>query len=255
MEDFKSEPFFMKVSGDYALFTDPMSKGGGEKFTYQVPTYQALKGITEANYWKPTIYYLIDEVKVMRTIKTETKGILSPMKNGSKDLNYNTYLKDVEYLIKFHFEWNTNRGELEFDRDRKKHEQILLRSMQRGGRRDIFLGTRECIGHIERIRESEYMAAKSPFKGENISFGIMFHSFVYPGETYNKDAENVLMANFCPINMADGIISFPEPKDCNIKHNLGSYTIRDFNKTNMMSVEKELKFYDDEEVNMDGINV
>ena len=35
----------------------------------------------------------------------------------------------------------------------KKHEQILLRSMERGGRRDVFLGARECIGYIERIRK------------------------------------------------------------------------------------------------------
>lgn len=36
-----------KVYGRYALFTDPLTKTGGEKFTYQIPTYQALKGITE----------------------------------------------------------------------------------------------------------------------------------------------------------------------------------------------------------------
>ena len=59
---FQSDPFYLKVFGEYALFTDPMSKGGGEKFTYQVPTYQALKGIVEASYWKPSIYYVIDEV-------------------------------------------------------------------------------------------------------------------------------------------------------------------------------------------------
>lgn len=52
---FQSKPFYYKVKGEYALFTDPVTKGGGEKFTYQVPTYQALKGITEAIYWKPTL--------------------------------------------------------------------------------------------------------------------------------------------------------------------------------------------------------
>ena len=45
---FKSKPFYYKIKGEYALFTDPITKGGGEKFTYQIPTYQALKGITEA---------------------------------------------------------------------------------------------------------------------------------------------------------------------------------------------------------------
>jgi CRISPR-associated Cas5-like protein len=44
-----------KVSGRYALFSDPINRIGGEKFSYQVPTYQALKGILESVYWKPTI--------------------------------------------------------------------------------------------------------------------------------------------------------------------------------------------------------
>jgi len=30
-----------KVTGRYALFTDPLTKIGGEKFSYQIPTYEA----------------------------------------------------------------------------------------------------------------------------------------------------------------------------------------------------------------------
>ena len=60
---FASNPFYMKIDGPYALFTDPLNKGLGEKVSYIVPTMQALKGIVEAVYWKPTLYYLIDEVK------------------------------------------------------------------------------------------------------------------------------------------------------------------------------------------------
>lgn len=36
------------VRGRYALFSDPITRVGGEKLTYQVPTYQALKGIWKA---------------------------------------------------------------------------------------------------------------------------------------------------------------------------------------------------------------
>jgi CRISPR-associated protein Cas5d len=255
MSEFKSNPFFMRVFGDYALFTDPMSKGGGEKFTYQVPTYQAIKGIVEACYWKPTFYYIIDEIKVMKPIKTETKGILSPMKNGGKDLNYYTYLKDVEYLIKYHYRWNENRRELDYDRNEKKHEQILLRSMQRGGRRDVFLGTRECIGHIERLREREYREAKSYYDGQCISLGIMFHSFVYPDEAYDGNTKGVLTANFCPIIMNDGIIEFVKPEDCNIKHNLGGYFIKSFSENNLTSADELLEIYEREGVMADEFNV
>ena len=62
-----------KVYGRYALFTDPLTKIGGEKFSYQIPTYQALKGITESIYWKPTFYWVIDSVRVMNTIQTKLK--------------------------------------------------------------------------------------------------------------------------------------------------------------------------------------
>lgn len=248
---FKSDPFYMKVFGDYALFTDPMTKGGGEKFTYQVPTYQAIKGIVEACYWKPTIYYMIDSIKIIKPIKTETKGILSPLKNGKKDLNYNTYLKDVEYLIKYHFVWNDNRSDLSQDRNEKKHEQMLLRSMNRGGRRDLFLGTRECIGHIERIRKRDFESAKTYYEGETISLGIMFHSFTYPDEAYDEETEGVLTSNFCPIVMIDGKIDFIEPKECSIKHNLGDYSIKEFNDSNVTSVDELYDIYEKEGVKDD----
>ncbi|MCK9444660.1 MAG: type I-C CRISPR-associated protein Cas5c [Tissierellaceae bacterium] len=254
MNIFKSNPFYMKVSGQYALFTDPMTKGGGEKFTYQVPSYQALKGIVEACYWKPTFYYVIDSVKIMKPIKTETKGILSPLKDGKKDLNYHTYLKDVEYLIKFHFRWNDNRQDLDYDRDEKKHEQILLRSMKRGGRRDIFLGTRECIGHIERMREEDFENGKSPYDGESISLGIMFHSFTYPDEAYSVDTEESLTSNFSPISMINGRIDFILPKECTIKHKLGNYSIKKFDKNNLIGADDLLNAYEKEGVIQDELD-
>lgn len=245
MGKFKSEPFYMKVYGDYALFTDPMSKGGGEKFTYQVPTYQAIKGIVEACYWKPTFYYVIESIKIINPIKTETKGILAPMKDGKKDLNYYTYLKDVEYLVKYHFRWNDNRKDLEYDRNEKKHEQILLRSMKRGGRRDVFLGTRECIGHIEWIRKEDFQKSNSCYECESISLGIMFHSFTYPDEAYDEESQNSLTSNFYPITMKDGRIDFVEPAECAIKHNLGNYSIKEFTRDNIMNVDKLFEKYEE----------
>ena len=29
-----------EVKGDYALFSDPVTRVGGEKFSYQIPTYE-----------------------------------------------------------------------------------------------------------------------------------------------------------------------------------------------------------------------
>lgn len=236
-EKFQSDSFYYRLFGDYALFTDPVTKGGGEKFTYQIPTYQALKGITEQIYWKPTIQYYIDSIKVMRPIQTETKGVLAYLKKGGQDRNYYTYLKDVEYLIKVHFEWNKVRPELEYDRNEKKHEQIFLRCLKRGGRRDIFLGTRECIGYVEKINKLEFENSLTPFEGRQISFGIMFHSFVYPDEAYNEDTANNLTSNFTSTFMNDGRIDFVRPEECNIQQKLRNYSIKNFNSESIKDVE------------------
>lgn len=137
------------VFGRYALFTDPLSKTGGEKCSYQIPTYQALKGITESIYWKPTITWVIDECRIMNTIQTESKGIRPIKYSGGNDLSYYTYLRNVEYRVKAHFEWNENRPDLAHDRNENKHFDIARRMLERGGRRDIFLGARECQGYVE----------------------------------------------------------------------------------------------------------
>lgn len=237
-EKFKSRPFYYRLFGEYALFTDPVTKGGGEKYSYQIPTYQAIKGITEQLYWKPTLIFVIDSIKVMNKISTETKGIRTPLKDGSNDLNYYTYLKDVEYLVKFHFEWNHNRQDLKDDWNEQKHEQILLRSLDKGGRRDLFLGVRECVGFIERIRESEFNQASSYYHGKKLSFGIMFHSFTYPSEAMH-DLNNQLISNFTSIQMDSGQVDFIRPEECEIHHTLLSYSFKQFTRSDIRFAEEE----------------
>src|SRR5271157_5534748 len=70
-----------RVWGRYAMFTDPLTRIGGEKCSYQVPTYEALKGVAKSIYWKPTFIWVIDAVRVMKRIRTQTKG--------TKPLNFN----------------------------------------------------------------------------------------------------------------------------------------------------------------------
>lgn len=141
------------VTGDYGLFSDPVMRVGGEKCSYQVPTYEALKGIMASVYWKPTIVWYIDKVRIMNVVQTEVKG-MRPIKYHGKyhrknDLAYYTYLKKCCYQVRAHFEWNENRPELERDRNENKHHNIAKRMIEKGGRRDIFLGTRECQGYVE----------------------------------------------------------------------------------------------------------
>ena len=137
------------VYGDYALFSDPVMRVGGEKATYQIPTYEAIKGILSSVYWKPTFIWYVDKVRVMNQIQTEVKGIRPIKMSGGNDLSYYTYLKNCAYQVQAHFEWNMNRPELEKDRNENKHHEIARRMINKGGRRDVFLGTRECQGYVE----------------------------------------------------------------------------------------------------------
>ena len=139
-----------EVYGNYALFSDPIMRVGGEKCSYQVPTYEALKGVLMSVYWKPTIIWYIDKVRVMNQIQTEVKGVRPIKYTGTgNDLAYYTYLKNCRYQVQAHFEWNKNRPELEGDRNENKHHNIAKRMILKGGRRDIFLGTRECQAYVE----------------------------------------------------------------------------------------------------------
>ena len=53
----------------------------------------------------------------MNTIQTESKGMRPIKYSGGNDLASYTYLKDVEYHVKAHFEWNEDRPELQADRN------------------------------------------------------------------------------------------------------------------------------------------
>ena len=39
-----------EVYGPYALFSDPVMRVGGEKTSYHIPTYEALRGIVEIRF-------------------------------------------------------------------------------------------------------------------------------------------------------------------------------------------------------------
>ncbi len=201
-----------EVIGKYALFADPIMRVGGEKCSYQIPTYEALKGILASIYWKPTFIWYIDEVRVMNKIKMETKGIRTVKMNGGNDLSYYTYLRDLRYQVKAHFEWNDNRPELANDRNENKHHNIAKRMISKGGRRDIFLGTRECQGYVTECRFGEDISEYGDI-GE-LRFGEMYHGITYPDEAYSEDTQNRITVNFWQPVMKNGIIHYLRPEQC-----------------------------------------
>jgi CRISPR-associated protein Cas5d len=197
------------VYGNYALFTDPLTKIGGEKLSYQ-----------------------IDEVRIMNPIRTESKGIRPIEYSGGNTLANYTYLKEVKYQVKSHFIFNPYRADLAFDRNENKHHNIAIRSVAVGGRRDIFLGTRECQGYVEPCvfgNEEGYYDGY----GE-IDLGVMVHGLNYPDET----GKNVLETRLWRPIMKDGIVTFIRPDECTLIRTVGEMPKKEFNTENMQSVEE-----------------
>ena len=200
-----------KVWGRFALFTDPVTRIGGEKCSYHLPTYEALKGVAKSIYWKPTFIWVIDKVRVMKKIRTQSKSMKPQEYGGGNTLAIYTYLADVEYQVQAHFEWNRYRPDMEHDRIDGKHFQIAQRMVGKGGRQDIFLGTRECQGYIEPCVFGEG-EGHYDHDGE-LAYGVMFHGFDYPDEI----GKNELWSRFWMPVLHNGILEFPRPETCSIR--------------------------------------
>ena len=205
------------VYGRQALFSDPVTRVGGEKMSYSVPTYEALKGSCESIYWKPTFIWVVDRVRIMNRIRTQSRGQrVGKFQSDENDLSIYTYLADVRYQVEAHFEWNENRPELACDRNENKHFFIAKRMLERGGRRDIFLGTRECQGYVEPcvFGEGEGAYDRDSISGEDniLSFGIMLHGISYPDET----GLDYMQTRLWDVIMKNGVIDFVRPEECRI---------------------------------------
>jgi CRISPR-associated protein Cas5d len=224
-----------KTRGRYALFTDPLTKLGGERCSYHIPTYEALKGVAKSIYWKPTIIWIIDKVRVMKPIRTQTKGT-KPLKfaTGGNDLAIYTYLADVEYQVMAHFEWNLHHPELAKDRIDGKHFQIAERMLYRGGRQDVFLGTRDCQGYAEPCIFGEGAGFYDNLS--ELSYGLIFHGFDYPDET-GKD--ELVTRLWRPV-MKNGIIDFDRPENCTVRKFVRRMQAKQFSeRSNFTSIEEE----------------
>lgn len=202
-----------QVYGNYALFSDPVTRVGGEKFTYMIPTYEAIKGILHSVYYKPTFIWIIDEIRVMNRIQTESKGI-RPMKynaDSSNELSYYTYLKDCCYQVRAHFVWNLNHPELEQDRNENKHHNIAKRMIAKGGRRDVFLGVREAQGYVEPCIFGEGKGDYDEIS--QLAFGRMYHGITYADEAYSEETKGKMSIRFWDnVVMERGIVRFLPPE-------------------------------------------
>ena len=218
----KNEVAF-KVRGALALFTDPLTKIGGEKCSYHLPTYESLKGVAKSVYWKPTFTWIIDNVRVMRPIRTQAKSMKPLNYGGGNSLAIYTYLVNVEYQVQAHFEWNYFRDDMAHDRIDGKHWDIAKRMIDKGGRQDIFLGTRDCQGYVEPCVFGGGLGHYD--NAGELAYGLMFHGFDYPDETgkTNEDGKPDesgkyrLHSRFWRPTIKNGVIEFVRPDACAIR--------------------------------------
>ncbi len=211
----------VEISGDYALFTRPETKV--ERFSYNVITPSAARGILEAIYFKPAIRYKIDRIVVynepcftnVRRNEVSEKILCGDMKKlmgtgegkafvSTSEIiqqRASTILRDVRYVIEAHFEMTGICSEHP-DENEQKHYNIMLRRLRNGQCfHNPYLGCREFPAKFK-IIEGE--TPESDLVGET-DFGLMLYDMDYTyGEDY-KDIKDISPTYFHAI-MKNGVI-------------------------------------------------
>ncbi len=167
----------------------------------------------------------------MKPIRMESKGVRPIDYGGGNTLANCTYLKDVSYQVRAHFEFNLNRPDMAYDRNEHKHHNIMKRSLRAGGRRDIFLGARECQSYVEPCTFGEGEGYYDGY-GE-IHLGPMLHGINYPDETGRNRMEARLWS---PV-MKNGIIQFIRPEPCTQIRLITDMEPKRFDSSNVLSAD------------------
>jgi len=172
-------PFYIKVGGDYACFTNPNLKV--ERASYPVMTPAAARGVLEAIFWKPAFRWEIRSITLLKPIKT-----LSVMRNEIKDRQSGTpiivegpkqrqqrvslILKDVEYIIEADMALVWKNEPIE------KYRDQFRRKLERGAcHHTPYLGTREFAAWFEPASGNEMPEVVI----DNQYLGVMFFDTAY----------------------------------------------------------------------------
>lgn len=223
----QSPPVVFSLRAERALFTRPELRV--ERFTYPVPTFGALAGVLRSIYAKPSFYWVPRRVLILKPIRYQNilvnevkdtiitkRPFVAPERRMQK---MQTYLYDLHYIVESHFDWSGKHTE---DEDMVKHMCIFDRSLEAGGRRDVYLGTRECNAVVEPMNtDIRRYPARERFDrfadewhrthhGFNLNVGIMFHSWEWGT---GKDGTDTPM--FFGAQVKQSELQYPHPDDSN----------------------------------------
>lgn len=202
----------LKTWGDYACFTRPEMKV--ERVSYDVMTPSAARGILEAIYWKPEIFWIVERIIVLKPIRfsnirrneLESKiamgNVKKTMRDGKSPLEIfieenrqqraSMILNDVAYVIEAKFEFAPNG-----DKNSAKHKEMFERRAERGQCfQRPYLGCREFPASFELISG---VLPKSELLGKQ-DLGWMLHDI---------DFKSNMEARFFKATMQDGVIEIP----------------------------------------------
>ncbi len=178
----------VKVWGDYALFSRPEMKV--ERFSYDVMTPSAARGILEAIYWHPGMRWVIDKIHVVNPIqftsvrRNEVKSkilassVLQAYNGSDKPLYISSkadivqraslILRDVEYVIEAHFEM-TDRANASDNPG--KFKDIIMRRLKRGECFHMpYFGCREFPAHFCLCGDEEIRTAYDTVEEKDLGF-------------------------------------------------------------------------------------
>ena len=189
----------VKVWGDYALFSRPELKV--ERYSYDVMTPSAARGILEAIYWHPGLRWNIDRIYVKNPIcftsvrrnevksKVSASNVLQVYNGADKPLYINTkneivqrastILCDVCYVIEAHFEMTEKANETD---NPGKFKDVMMRRLRRGECYHMpYFGCREFPAHFCLCEEEEIHTAYDDVSERDL--GLMLYDMDYS----NKD--------------------------------------------------------------------
>lgn len=212
----------VNVWGDYALFSRPELKV--ERYSYDIITPSAARGILEAIYWHPGMRWIIDQIYVKNPIqftsvrRNEVKSkilasnVLQAYNGADKPLYISTkedivqrasqLLCNVSYTIEAHFEMTEKANDSD---NPGKFKDIIMRRLRKGECFHApYFGCREFPVNFALCEEEEICTAYDVVEEKDL--GIMLFDMDY------SDPENIKPMFFRAV-MRQGVVDL---RDCEV---------------------------------------
>jgi CRISPR-associated protein Cas5d len=186
-----SHIYSVRIRGPLACFTRPEFKT--ERFSYEIITPSAARGVLEAILWKPAIQWRVHKIVLLApmrfiqikrneiTKKASVSNVHTAAKRGAP-LDYfadedraqrNTLaLRDVDYAIEASFTMTAKAGA---EDNPRKFDEMFRRRLERGQFfSQPYLGCREFPAIVE-----PYLGQPSPIETESRDLGYILHDLLY----------------------------------------------------------------------------